>query len=278
MFIRKSVLLIGMLIAVSALLAFPTGSAHAAPMDKVPVTVAQPDGTQLYLFASGDEFYNWLHDAQGYTVIQDPASGYYVYADLVNGALVPTQFVVGQADPASKGLRPYLNISSEEIGAIRDAFLDQTVQAAGGINNAPKTGTITNLVVFIRFSGESEFINATSTYTGMLNDSTAGANSLRNYYQEVSYNALTVNSTLLPTPGATVVSYQDGQPRGYYQPYNAATNPIGYSGGDSGSERRIREHTLLRDAVNYSADWGSSPAVQSLTATATVLLTASLLS
>jgi hypothetical protein len=31
-------------------------SAQAAPLEKFPVTVTQPDGTKLDLFASGDEF------------------------------------------------------------------------------------------------------------------------------------------------------------------------------------------------------------------------------
>ena len=258
MFAKKSTILFGMFVVVIALLALTANSAYAAPIEKFPVTVTQPDGTVLNLFASGDEFYNWLHDAQGYTIIQDPDTGYYVYADLVNRKLAPTKFVAGKADPASAGLRPYLNISPDQKSEIRQAFLDQTKQAAGEISNAPTTGTINNLVVFIRFSGESEFTNATSTYTNMLNDSTAGANSLRNYYREVSYNALTVDSHLYPTPGATVVSYQDGHPRGYYQPWSA-TNTIGYTGGDSGTERRFREHTLLRDAITYVNGLGQFP-------------------
>lgn len=258
MFAKKSTILFGMFVVAIALLALTANSAHAAPIEKFPITVTQPDGTLLNLFASGDEFYNWLHDAQGYTVIQDPNTGYYVYADLVNGKLVSTKFVAGKADPALVGLRPYLNISPEQKGNIRQAFLDQTKQAAGEISNAPTTGTINNLVVFIRFSGEAEFTTPLSTYTNMLNNSTAGVNSLRNYYQEVSYNALTVNSTLYPTPGATVVSYQDGHPRGYYQPWSGA-NLIGYTGGDSGTERRLREHTLLRDAITYVNGLGQFP-------------------
>ena len=105
-FTKKTIGLFGIIVVVVALLAFTTDSVHAAPIDKFPVTVTQPDGTELHLFASGDEFFNWLQDAQGYTVIQDSVSGYYVYADLVNGQLSPTGFVVGQIDPSSTGLRP----------------------------------------------------------------------------------------------------------------------------------------------------------------------------
>ena len=245
---RASILLGGFLVLILSL-SLTTIAALAAPLTKVPVTVTQPDGTQVALFASGDEYYNWLHDAQGYTIMQDPVTGYYVYADLLNGELVPTKLVAGRDQPA--GLRPHLNIAPEKREAIRQEFLDNTAQATGGIKNAPTTGTITNLVVFIRFAGESEFTDPTSLYTDMLNDPTAGADSLRSYYQEVSYGALTINSNLYPTPPAgTVVSYQDSHPRGYYQPWSV-TNTIGYSGGNEGTQRRVREHTLLQNAVNY---------------------------
>jgi hypothetical protein len=40
----------------------------AAPLKNTPVNLTQPVGTQLNIFASGDEFHNWLHDAEGYTI------------------------------------------------------------------------------------------------------------------------------------------------------------------------------------------------------------------
>ena len=259
MYTKKGTILLCVFVVVTALLLLTPNSAYAAPLEDVPVTVTQPDGTQLNLFASGDEFYNWLHDANGYTVIQDPDSGYYVYADLVNGELVPTKYVAGRADPAAAGLSPYSNISPEQKGKIRQAFLDQTRNQAGEIGNAPTSGTISNLVIFIRFSGESEFGDATSIYTSMLNNSFAGVNSLYNYYQEVSYNALTVASFLFPGPGSTIVSYQDSHTRGYFQPYNSTTNPSGYTGGNNGTMRREREHALLRDAINDVNGLGQFP-------------------
>lgn len=41
----------------------------AAPLSMTPVQVTQPDGTELNIFASGDEFHNWLHDADRYTIL-----------------------------------------------------------------------------------------------------------------------------------------------------------------------------------------------------------------
>ena len=105
-----------------SLLCLTTEKAHAAPFTNFPVTVTQPDGTKVKLFASGDEYYNWLQDAKGYTIIQDPVTGYYVYADLVNGALVPTRYIAGRIDLSSVGLHPYINISPVQKEQIREAF------------------------------------------------------------------------------------------------------------------------------------------------------------
>ena len=91
---------------------------------------------------------------------------------------------------------------------------------------APTAGTINNLAIFIRFADQPEFTQTASFYDGLFS---SAANSLKNFYLENSYNTLTVNSTLLPTPsGNAIVSYQDAQPTAYYQPYNASTNLIGY--------------------------------------------------
>ena len=62
-------------------------------------------------------------------------------------------------------------------------------------------------------------------------------------------------SHFFPEPdGDLILSYQDDEPRGYYQPYNATTNPIGYQGGNDGWERTEREHVLLRKAIEHIAD------------------------
>ena len=65
-------------LALAILLAFCL-SALAAPLKNVEVRLTQPDGQVIHCFASGDEFYNYLHDAKGYTIVQGEG-GYYVYA------------------------------------------------------------------------------------------------------------------------------------------------------------------------------------------------------
>jgi M6 family metalloprotease-like protein len=113
---------------------------------------------------------------------------------------------------------------------------------------------LNNIVVFIRFSDESEFADQAYTYASMFNGNAPGVNSLYNYYLEASYGQLSVVTSLYPlTASATVVSYQDAHPRAFYQPYNAVTDSIGYNGGDNGTERRDREQILLKNAMQSVA-------------------------
>ena len=225
----------------------PVVSVWSAPMENVPIRVLQPDGVILECFASGDEYYNWLHDGEGYTIVQDPSSGFYVYALRAKGRLFASAFVAGRANPAASGLEKGLLDPPEVIRGLRNSLLAST---PGQASLAPTAGTINNLVIFIRFSDEVEFTDQVSQYSAMFNNSATGANSLVNFYKEASYNKLTISTTLYPQPpGSTVISFQDSHPRGYFQPYNATTNPIGYNGGDDGTERRDREHLLLKAAV-----------------------------
>jgi len=217
----------------------------SAPLEFIPISVTQPDGVTLSLFASGDEFYNWLHDKDFYTITRDSRTGYYVYASLENNKIVPTQLIVGRVNPAYSGLIPGIMIPPEEILKIRNDFFAKSPKDMG---DAPKTGTINNLVIFIRFSDDPEFMEWNSYYRDIFNNDTSGRNSMFNYFKNVSYNALLVRSTFYPIPqGQTVISFQDSHPRNYYQPYDSLLNPIGYLS----SEVASREHTLLKNAVEY---------------------------
>jgi membrane complex biogenesis BtpA family protein len=77
-----------------ALVLLPTQQANAAPLRNVPQTVIQPDGEILHCFASVDEFFNYLHDEDGYIIIQDPKTGYYTYAMYLNKELKASEYKV----------------------------------------------------------------------------------------------------------------------------------------------------------------------------------------
>lgn len=234
----------------SLLLVFGIVSAQAAYLRNIPRELIQPNGDTLHCFASGDEFYNYLHDAQGYTIVLDVATGYYVYADKVSDQLIPTAIVPGRDNPATAGLVPFLNISPEQRMKKRQERLAQMPQRSNdrSPDMAVNQGTMSNLVVFIRFSGESNLTTSYNTVENMFNNQTSGYNSMYNYFKAASYNKLFINSTFYPAPsGNTILSYQDTYPRSYYQPYSGS-NPNGYS---NDTESTNREHALLKRAVDH---------------------------
>jgi len=206
------------------------------------MTIAQPNGEQISCFASGDEFFNWLHDSKGYTIIQSASNGYYYYAMKENDHLVPSSYRVNSVNPADVGLIPWQKISDREYKEKRHTFDSNLIRDT----KAPTTGTINNIVIFIRFSDQDEFTNPRSFFDAKFNDSTPGNYSEYNFYKEISYNTLSINSSYYPTCTMTTnLSYQDTHPRNYYCAYNASTNPIGYQSG----EAMDREQTLLKNAV-----------------------------
>ena len=85
--------------------------AFSAPLKNIPVRLTQPDGQVIECFASGDELYNYVHDANGFTFVKDK-DGYYCYAMCDSrGEVVASPYRVNSVDPASVGLQPYVMIS-----------------------------------------------------------------------------------------------------------------------------------------------------------------------
>lgn len=213
------------------------------------VTVQQPDGTELHLLATGDEFYNWLHDDRNYTIIQSELDGYFYYADLVDDELIPSAYIVGSVDPASTYLVPGLLISAEKRTNIRKHMEEELRFGELGRSGGRAIGTLNNIVIYIRFSDQAEFTSDTTVNFKRFNDKAPAASSVWNYFKEVSYGQLDLPSTFYPVPPDNIIrSYQDAFPRSYYMPYNAVSNPDGYQ---TDNQRTQREHTLLANAVTW---------------------------
>ncbi|MEI6750768.1 MAG: M6 family metalloprotease domain-containing protein, partial [Bacteroidota bacterium] len=207
-----------------------------------PYTIKQPDGETIGCFVSGDEYFNWLHDKEGYTIIQ-ASDGYFYYGEVSGDAVIPTIYKVNSVNPADAGIKKWAKISVKEIEKIR-AFHAET---SGISSKAPHTGTLNNIVVYIRFSDDTEFTDTRQTFDDKFN-LTSGI-SLKSYYTDVSYSQFTVSSSHYPACAMnTNLSYQDSHLRSYFQPYNATTNTNGYNGD---AERTSREHILLKDAIDW---------------------------
>lgn len=226
----------------------------AAYVENIPQTVVQPNGDTLHCFASGDEYFHYLHDADGYTIVQDPATGYFVYAVEQEGRLQPTAYVAGRVAPASVGLAPRARISAAEWQR-RRARMTAPVLAnhEPTRDGEPNHGNINNLVIFIRFADSGEFGPTFSEIDGMFNDSTPGTFSMINYFRNVSYNQLDIRTYLYPQGNNdAIVAYEYGAPINYFMPWSE-TNPIGYVDTLENDNRTTREMWLLRCAVEAIA-------------------------
>jgi len=225
-------------------------SVQASYMKDVPVKLKQPDGAILNCLATGSEYHNWLHDANNYTIIKNPSTGYYVYATIISGKLAPSNFIVGQVDPASVGLIPGLNLSEAEVQsktaalkAKRAAPVSNSRIAAAAAPVRPATGVYNNLVIFISFSDQEEIATPLSEITTKFN--AVGRKSVRDFFKEVSTNQLDLVTSFYPvSTGTTPVSYHDSHPRSYY----TKDAPDGYN--NTSPDATTREHTLLANAVN----------------------------
>jgi M6 family metalloprotease-like protein len=240
------------LIVVFLLLALSTVSL-ADHFEFMPHSLKQPDGSVINCFVSGDEFFNRAHDKDGFTIIQAP-DGWYYYAIQDGDLLKASRYKVNSVDPVSVGLQKGVKISSAEYQR-RKGNAENYKLVKGGPELAPQTGTLNNIVVYIRFSDDTEFSTTRQSFDNKFNLSTGP--SLKSYFSEVSYNNLTISSTHYPASAMTSnLSYQDSHTRNYFQPYNATTNTSGYS---TDSERTSREHKLLVEAITWLNSAGQIP-------------------
>ena len=207
-----------------------------------PQKLSQSNGQVINLLASGDQYYHRLHDENDYTVVLNTKDGDFYYAVNIEGDIVPSEHKVGSVNPALTDLTPGIKISREEYLDKRE-YYEQLMSHRNG-RDAPTSGTLAQLNVFIKFADDPNFPNLREFYDIPFNSTTEP--SIRDYFYEVSYGALTVDTYHYPPSIlGTNTAYTDSQNRGYYSPYSA-TNPEGYQTDD---ERALREHTLLRNAV-----------------------------
>ena len=228
------------LLIFQAIILFPA-TLWAAFFSNHPAKVSQPDGSTIHCYITGDEHFNWLHDSNGYTIIQ-AEDGFYYFATSEKGKLMASQLRADQGDPASLNLQKNLKISKEQYLLNRQT----TEVSVSRSNTAVHQGKMNNLAIYIRFSDDAEFQTSRQEFNNLFNGI---QNSVNSYFREVSYQKLDISTTHYPdcTPQLNL-SFQASQPRGYYEPYNATTNQQGYQ---NETERRLREHGLLRDAINW---------------------------
>jgi len=95
------------------------------PYDGDQLTLHNPDGTELSVRAWGNQFAAVFEIPEGYTIVQDPDSGYWQYATLSpdKQELLPTTDRVGAVDPAQVDLPKHIRPQRGARGASARAAL-----------------------------------------------------------------------------------------------------------------------------------------------------------
>jgi len=183
-----------------------TFSLRAAWVENVPEQWTQPDGREVEYLSSGDEYYHWSHNADGYKIVLDRDTGYMCWATLQDDKLVSSGYPIHLHDPSSIGLSTNDNISEQGYLVRREKWNEAASRSAmSPTRAAPTTGGLVNLVIFIKFQDQTDFPNEYSTYNNRFNQTGAGVNSLKQYYETASYGQLSVNSPIYPIPNQNVI-------------------------------------------------------------------------
>lgn len=220
--------LAGLIFAVCAL----TQQTFAVPADPMPREVTQPDGTKFKLRLRGDEYFSWHETEDGYAIVQDAKDGFWKYAkpakDKAEFRAVPNA-KVRATDPVKLGLKkhdmPDSKVLREHIQKRRQELhprpAESPAPAGGSSQIQPATikpmiavsgvKTIRNIVILACFSNHWDSVNNTvlpaygrvdtNEYINLFNQigySTDGAaGSVKDYYKEMSYGKLTIESTIV---------------------------------------------------------------------------------
>ena len=225
---------------VMAGLLWGTAGASAAPMFGDAVELVQPDGTRLEVRAWGDEFYQVYETADGYTLVEDPKSRVWCYAQatLDGSELLSTGVPAGSADPAVMGLQPHARQASTVVRKLarmaRETQMARETAAAQGAAATtgsacpiacplPKTGTFRALCILIEFpdapaSCSVQDIDRLFNTSGYQEHGNPG--SIREFFLDVSAGRYSYSVDVYPNWIRTVhpkAYYNDGRPDEFFR-------------------------------------------------------------
>ncbi|KGO14931.1 M6 family metalloprotease domain-containing protein [Clostridium botulinum] len=231
-------LVLPILVASSTIIGANNTKVSAAPINDAEVKLTQPDGQVIQCYASGDEFYNYLHDSDGRAIVKDEKTGYYVYGKYVKNKVQPSRERVANTNiENSKQIDSDSRVNMKDVKAPKDEIQKKRklLNADNPVQRTKNIGQLNNIVIFIKFSDQDEIKTNLSKYDNQFNSKSQA--SVNNYFKEISYDKLDINTSFYPKPnGNTILSYTDSHPRSYYT--NVPEN-----------ERAAKEQTLLKNAV-----------------------------
>lgn len=182
-----------LLIALTILACYGLIAVPAAPFL---TTYTQADGSTLEIYVRGDERLNWTESSDGYTLLSKNKSKYYAVKD-VDGDLVVSDIQAN--DPANRTPEEliFLNTIPKYL-----RYSQTQVNLANEIRNTrlggfPTTGVNNMVVILANFTDTNPSYSQTNFDNMMNQNNYSGIGSFKQYYLEVSYGQLTVNTTVV---------------------------------------------------------------------------------
>jgi M6 family metalloprotease-like protein len=187
---RRLTILFGLVIALAAL-AFSITLVSAAPAAPVEIPLTQPDGSTFTARLWGDEWSNGYETNEGYTIIKEERSGYWVYAaPAADGKLAAAldergkPMIAGRDLPQGldKRIRPPYNspLTPQQGPDGAPLLMDESIQFAGHSGNHP------TLVLLVQFKNQASTYPAADFQQRMFGSS----DSVRAFYKQASFNQL----------------------------------------------------------------------------------------
>ncbi|MFA5778629.1 MAG: M6 family metalloprotease domain-containing protein [Elusimicrobiota bacterium] len=194
------------------------------------INITQPDGTSFHARQFGDEYYSRVETADGYTVMKNKA-GWWCYASQdTAGQLYPTIDVAGKSSP---GIKKHLSVRRDLI--MQNRLLKSRARKSAHLRKIAQlatSGETSAVVILINFSDTTGLLTPATYYFQLLFSTPTG--SMRNYYEEVSYNNFTVTGTVAGNQW-----YTADFSRTYY-------------GADAGTNKDVLVSELVDEAISAS--------------------------
>jgi M6 family metalloprotease-like protein len=215
-----------------------------APAYPYPIDYQQPDGSKISIINKGDENFSYAITADGYTVLQNE-KGFFYYAELnskkdliMSKVMVkPANLMTSTEKRFTSSLKKGLFFSKNQI-ELRKADAKLRLKGSEVQYAFPTTGNRNVLLICIDYPDKNAAITL-GTIDNMMNQSNYnGTGSFKDFYFSVSYNQLTLTTTV-------VGWYRAAQNRAYYGAHNGTAK-------DDKPRELVQEAILAADAAGIN--------------------------
>lgn len=194
----SNILLLGLFLFISSVKVV-----YAVGAFPYPQQVKQPDGSSLTIKVHGDEWYNWITTTDGFRILKNE-NGFFEYASqLKSGAIVPSGIKASNPDLRAPQENNFLASIPPNIGISRKAFNEKRKQKYQSYLKSSTMSTYfpasgdNNLLLILANFADRDTTFSTADFDNFMNEAGYnGTGSFKDYYQEVSRGALTINTTV----------------------------------------------------------------------------------